>query len=51
MTVGGDEGEIKYALSPTVTLSAALPPSPNNKKWKTILLAIWWMNKDVLDKI
>jgi hypothetical protein len=27
MVVGGDEGEIKYLLSPMVTLSAALPPS------------------------
>jgi hypothetical protein len=26
MTVGRDEKEIKYPLSPTVTLSAALPP-------------------------
>jgi hypothetical protein len=39
MTVGGDEGEIKYPLSQTVTLSAdyrpyraALPPSPNSKE-------------------
>jgi hypothetical protein len=51
MTIGGDEGEIKYPLSPMVTLSAALPPLPNSKEWKTILLAIWWMNKDFLDKI
>jgi hypothetical protein len=51
MTVGRDEEEIKYPLSPTVTLSAALPPSPNNKEWKTILLAIWWMDKEVLDNI
>jgi hypothetical protein len=34
MTVGGDEREIKYPLSPIVTLSAALPPSPNSKEWK-----------------
>jgi hypothetical protein len=51
MTVGRDEEEIKYPLSPMVTLSAALPPSPNNKEWKTILLAIWWMDKEVLDNI
>jgi hypothetical protein len=50
MTVERDEEEIKYPLSPTVTLSAAMPPSPNNKEWKIILLAIWGMNKDVLDK-
>jgi hypothetical protein len=40
MTIGGDEGDIKYPLSPTVTLSAALLPSPNNKEWKTVLLTI-----------
>jgi hypothetical protein len=51
MTVGGDEGEIKYPLRPTVTLNVALPPSPNSKEWKTILLAFWWMDKEVLDKI
>jgi hypothetical protein len=50
MTVERDKEEIKYPLSPTVTLSAALPPSPNIKEWKLFLLAIWWMNKDVLDK-
>jgi hypothetical protein len=52
MTVGGDEGEIKYPLSPMVTLRrVTLQPSPNSKEWKTVLLAIWWMDKEVLGKI
>jgi hypothetical protein len=32
MTVGRDKEEIKYLLSPTVTLSVALRPSPNSKE-------------------
>jgi hypothetical protein len=51
VNIGEVRERYKYPSLHNGHLSAALPHSPNNKNWKTVLLAIWWMDEDAFDKI